>query len=152
MLSLQEARDLQAKVQKQILTRFTTYFLMISVAVFLLYRFVISEYSAVIAFGIVMLFLSVKSTKIHLFLRRKEFVGTVAYSNIVVEPVKRYASHQAGATYASYDVAMLELIVADEGGKSLHVNVGYNGAWGEYKIGDKVAVLRFVDQPIRVES
>jgi hypothetical protein len=151
MLSLQEAREIQAKEQKHSLTRFSAYFLMIAVAGCLIYKFFFSDYSALIAFGVVLLFLVAKSTRIHLFFRRKEFVGAVVYSNIVVEPVKKYASHQAGATYASYDVAMLELIAADENGKSLRINVGYNGAWGEYKIGDKVALLRFVDQPIRVE-
>lgn len=83
-----------------------------------------------------------------LTIQRKEFFGGIEYSNVKVEHVKQYASHQAGVTYNAIDVSVLDLIVVNENGKKLRKEFTYDWRWGDYIVGHQVYILRFVDRPI----
>lgn len=151
MLSLDEARKLQAKYQKSAVLKFSVFTVIILAALFLTLNFTdyLTQYASLYAVFAVLLLLAVKFSKIYVLFQHKEFVGTVQYSNLKMEPVKKYNSHQAGTTYQTNDVPMLDLIVLDDKGKKLRKTVEYQWGWAcQFPAGSRVAILRFIDQPI----
>lgn len=150
MLTLDEARKIQSKREKNSIAKFLLFSIIILTAMFLLIGFTdyLTQYKALYAVFIVLFLVTVKYSKIYVLLQHKEFVGTVEYSNINMEPVKRYASHQPGVNYTSDDVPVLDLMVVNNKGQKLRKTTEYNWMWGEYKAGCKVTVLRFIDQPL----
>jgi len=151
MLILDEARKLQAKYQRNAILKFSVISILILTVMFMLIEFTdyLTRYRALYAVFIVLFFVTVKYSKVYVLLQHKEFVGTVEYSNINMEPVKRYASHQPGANYTSDDVPVLDLIVVNNKGKKLRKTIEYNWMWGENNVGCKVTILRFIDQPFK---
>lgn len=151
MLTLDEARKLQAKYQRNAVLKFTVSLTAILTAMLLIFKFTdyLAKYSVLYAVFAVLFLLAVKYSKIYVLLQHKEFVGTVEYSNINLEPVKKYASHQPGVSYTTDEVPVLDLIAVNDKGRKLRKTVAYNWAWGEYKAGCKVTILRFIDQPFK---
>ncbi|MBE6692795.1 MAG: hypothetical protein E7586_05700 [Ruminococcaceae bacterium] len=81
--------------------------------------------------------------------RPKEFVGVIKYSNVTVENVKKYASHQPGATYDTTEVRMMYFVVSDEK-RTVRKTIEYDWHWGDFYEGQTVAVLRFIDRPFLI--
>jgi len=96
--------------------------------------------------------IAVIRSKILKFLQKKEFLGVVVQSNINVSTVKTNLSHQAGQRARTVDVPVLDIILESNDKKTLHITGPYSWKWGEYKIGDELVKLRFIDQPILVNK
>lgn len=152
MLTLNEARRLQAEREKKAVIRFSVLIAVIVAAFISVFVFTdyFQKYPALLyAVAAVSFAVSCMNSKIYRFFSPKEFTGTVVYINTSVELAKAYASHQPGVKYRTNEIRMLEMIV-DNGKKTVRKNTEYDLKWGEFREGQTVALLRFIDRPILI--
>ena len=150
MLTLEHARELQSKRSRVCLCKFCS-FLLLAIAIWcVLFFFTAYSTVATALFGI-LLCVGIRVSKLPAFLQKKEFTGKVVDSNVKTVTARRYgASNQPGTTYAASDVPVLEIAVENDMGKRVYKTTPYQWAWGEFKPGIQVCLLRFIDQPVRL--
>jgi hypothetical protein len=150
MLTLEQAKELQSKRSKACVGKLCIFVLTAAVVWFVIFFF--TEYLTVaVALSCVLLCVGIRVSKLPAFLQKKEFVGTVIDSNIKMVTARRYgASNQPGTTYAASEVPVLEITVENDAGKRICKETPYQWAWGEFKPGMQVCLLRMIDQPIKM--
>ena len=155
MLTLEKAREIQGKRCKASLLMFGGFVLLSAVSWGVLFFFTdyLNQYrSLYVAFPVLWL-IGAKVSRVHILLCRKEFTGKVVDSNIKMTTARRYGtSNQPGTTYAASEIPVLEITVENDVGKRVCKETPYQWAWGEYKPGQEVALLRFIDQPILLQD
>lgn len=150
-MTLEEARQKQARLQKQTITKFSIYMTLIIAAFVTLLAFTdyFTKYPILYAIFLIFLYLACKSSKIYYLFRPKEFVGVITYCNVTVENVQAYASHQPGAIYSINEVSMLDFVVV-KNKRKVRKNIEYDWHWGDFYEGQTVALLRFIDRPFLI--
>lgn len=153
MMTLEEARQKQARLQKQTITKFSIYMTLIIAAFATLLAFTdyFTKYSILYAIFLIFLYLTCKNSKIYYFFKPKEFVGEIIYCNVTVERVQAYASHQPGVKYTTNEVYMLDFIVK-KNNKTVRRNIEYDWHWGDFYEGQTVVLLRFIDRPFLIKN
>lgn len=151
MLTLEEARKTQEKIQKKTVIKFFVYMSLIIAAFTIIFAFTdyFEKYSVLYALFIVLFFLACKYSNIHYLFRPKEFTGVIKYCNITIEQAKKYATHQPGAKYASSEIHMLDIIIENDK-KTLRRTIEYDWHWGEFREGQTVTILRFIERPFLI--
>ena len=155
MLTLEQAKEIQRKRSKACLLKFGGYVLLAVALWGVLFFFTdyLAEYGALYAVFPLLLLVGAKMSKLLAFLQKKEFTGKVVDSNIKMTTARRYGtSNQPGTTYAASEIPVLEITVENGLGKRVYKETPYQWAWGEYKPGQEVALLRFIDQPILLKD
>jgi|LSQX01.3.fsa_nt_gb hypothetical protein len=151
MLTIEEARKIQAKREKACILKLIIYLGGLITSFLLVYFFTdyFQNYYTIYAFFAILLVFLLFKSKIYLFFQKKEVDCTIDYCNIKIESSKKYASNQPGVRYAATDIPMLEIIATDNSGKIIHKSIPYSNVWGEFQRGDKITLLRFINQPIK---
>lgn len=149
-MSLREARERQKEIQTKVIIKISLYTASILAFVFCIHFFtdLFGLYPALYALPVVLFLFALKNSRALEFLQPKEFIGTVKYCNIALEPQKKYASGQAGVGYDSYDVPMMQIIAINSQGRKYARDFQCRGNFGEFKEGDRIAVLRFIEIPL----
>jgi len=146
MYTLDELRIQENKAEKKTLVRFLCYQVLLfgfCLALLLLTDFF--DRQALRLFPLALFLLGFSLTKMHRFLRPKEFRGKVVHLYVGIEHRKKYLSGQAGLTYAADKIKMLDLVAENENGKSRSVSVPYRPHYKDLKTGDQVILFRFLD-------
>ena len=133
MMTLEEARQNEVKLQKQTIIKFSVYVVLIIAAFVALHVFTdyFEQYTVFYPIFALLFILACKYSKIYYFLRPKEFIGVIKYSNVTIENVKTHASHQAGSTYNTKEVRMLHFVVSNDK-KTVRRTIEYDWHWGEF--------------------
>ncbi len=151
MMTLDEARQKQAKLQKQTITKFSICMTLIIATFVVLFVFTdyFEKYSILYALYLIFFYLACKSSKIYYLFGPKEFTGIIQYCNITLVQAKKYATNQPGAKYASNEIFMLDIII-ENGKKTLRRTIEYDWHWGEFREGQTVVILRFIERPFLI--
>ena len=155
MVTLKQARELQKKRSKACLLKFSVFVLITAAIWCVLFFFTdyLTKYAALYILFPALLSIGVKTSRLFIFLQKREIFGKVVDSNIKMTTARRYgASNQPGTTYAASEIPFLEITVETPAGKRVRKETPYRWAWGEYMPGQEVALLRFIDQPILLKD
>lgn len=163
VLSLKEARTVQKEREKKAIQRFCFCFaaiLSLNVAADILFvRFQAdSRLIPLLAFLSLLIlgFLFVRC-RMHLFFQKKELTGIVVSTRADALPTHPYAAHIAGVRCRTVDQLCLELVVRAETGPEAKKKRTYvrqcvlTEELKSLRDGERVALLRFIDQPIRLD-
>ena len=153
MITLEQAKKLQKKRSKACFLKFGVFVLLSAVIWCVLFfcTSYLTEYAALYILFPALLFVGAKSSRLFVLLQKKEFCGKIVNSNIKMTTARRYgASNQPGTTYAAGEIPVLEITVENDNGKRFYKETPYQWAWGEYKPGMQVCILRFIDQPVKI--
>ncbi len=153
MLTLEQAKEIQRKRSKDCLLKFGGYVLLAVALWGVLFFFTdyLAKYGALYAVFPLLLLVGAKMSKLLEFLQKNEFIGKIVDGDIKMVTARRYgATNQPGATYAASDMPILEITVENDVGKRVYKTTPYQWAWGEFKPGMQVCLLRFIDQPVRL--
>ena len=147
-MTLNEARTLQKQREKKAIIGFLCSILFIAIGTFCLLQFtnVFEISSGFYLIPIVLFALSIKNTKIYLLLTAREFVGSVV--RLDVYPVK-VGKVKGEHTYETRQWEALEVAIFVDNGKRTKLKETYSSPiTAQIGIGTRVALLRFIDQPI----
>ncbi len=148
MLTLEEARLQQrANLRKSLLGFFGSVLLLSAACLGLYFADVRALYIG-IAVAFCVLVYVISRTRVYELFSPREFEGEVTYFNVRTEMVKKYYSHQAGATYNSYTVFRADISVTNKKGKTRYKTFRFADEYDDIRNGDKAILLRFVDPPI----
>lgn len=151
-MTLNEAKKLQKEREKRSIGWFILSVALNALITFLLFKFttLFSISSAFYLIPIGLLALTVKKTKVYLFLTAKEFRGKVV--RLDVYPVKT-GNIKGEHTYETSQGEALEVAMYIDNGKTAKLKEMYASPL-TYKIsvGTELALLRFIDQPIIIEA
>ena len=153
MLTLEQAKEIQRKRSKDCLLKFDGYVLLAVALWGVLFFFTdyLAKYGALYAVFPLLLLVGAKMSKLLAFLQKKEFIGKIVDGDIKMVTARRYgATNQPGTTHAASDMPILEITVENDVGKRVYKTTPYQWAWGEFKPGMQVCLLRFIDQPVRL--
>ncbi len=153
LLTLEEAREVQKGKQKRAALRLSG-FLVLDVALFFAFYLTsdyLTRYPGLYAVFVLVLFWGIHKSKILRFFQRKEVEGVVRYANVFVTLNKKYLSHQPGLKVQANEIRKLEIVIETEKGARIGRTVRYIKTWGDYLPGERVTLLRFIDQPIRMK-
>lgn len=151
-MTLNEAKKIQKEREKRSIGWFILSVALTALITFLLFKFttLFSISSAFYLIPIGLLALTVKKTKVYLFLTAKEFRGKVV--RLDVYPVKT-GNIKGEHTYETSQGEALEVAMYIDNGKTAKLKEMYASPL-TYKIsvGTELALLRFIDQPIIIEA
>ena len=141
MNKLQDFRVLQKKNEKKALFSFLLYQLcLVLLTVYLFFFTSFFDRAALRLLPLALFLLGIPLTKIHLFLRPREFRGKVIYLNVGIELRKKI-----GFTYLADKVKVMLLVTENHKGKRISVTVPYRKDYAQRKAGDTVTLFRFLD-------
>lgn len=98
MLTLDEARKIQAKREKSAIIRFAAWLVVIiavTITVYLLFDY-FQKYIVLYLVPAVCVFLNIRKSKIYFFLFPKEYSGNIKYCKLYIRIEKAVLSHQPG--------------------------------------------------------
>lgn len=151
-MTLQQARNLQKQEEKRVILKLIISAVIIGVASFLLFCYtdILQRSSLYYLIPFAALLVAVKYTGFATLFTAKEFTGTVIKNEIYNADERKV---KRGGFHALQDRFMeSEIIVKNEQGKTL-IRVYRNGDITNKLIeGDKIAILRFVPEPVVIES
>ncbi len=154
-MTLEEARKLQKKAETKSIVSFLVCFTVIGLLAALMFSYAtVLERSAFYwILPIAALAISVKTTKIHLFLSRKEFIGRVVHVHIYSLRERQRKGFNYGTGQSSTRrKSEAEIIVESEDGHSVMLTVKHQDTVAKLSDGDKLAILRFIEAPIIIED
>ena len=152
MLTHKEAKEIQRKREKKAIIGFFWSVLFIALGTFCLLQFtsIFEISSGFYLIPIVLFALSVKNTKIYLFLTAKEFRGKVVRLDLY--PVKT-GKVKGEHTYETRQGEALEAaIYVDNGKKTKLKEMLATPIVYQISVGTELSLLRFIDQPIIIEG
>lgn len=149
MLTLKEARKIQKEREDKAIFQFILAFAFIGVGSFLLFYLtdILALSSIFCLIPIILLGLAIKKTRIHLFLTKKEFKGTVI--RLDVYPVKT-GSIKGEHSYEVRQGEQLETEIFIQGDGRLRTCIipSYIPVAPMIAVGTPICLLRFIDEPI----
>ncbi len=155
MMTLDEARKLQKKNETNSIVSFLVCFTAIGLltAVMFSYTTVLEKSAFYWILPIATLAIAVKTTKIYLFLSRKEFIGRVVHVHIysIRERQRKGFNYGTGAN-STKRRNEAEIIVESEDGSSVMLTVKHQDTVAKLSDGDKLAILRFIETPVIIEA
>lgn len=152
MLTLNEAKKIQKERERKAILVFCISVALTALITFLLIKFttLFSISSAFYLIPIGLLALTVKKTKVYLLLTAREFRGKVV--RLDVYPVKT-GNIKGEHTYETRQGEALEVAIYIDNGKRTKLKEMYASPLTyQISVGTELSLLRFIDQPIIIES
>ena len=94
--------------------------------------------------------ISIYFSKVYLFLTPRKTYGKIIYLNVEVANQRKHPGVGFPATYSTYPVPELTIDVETENNKIIRKTLPYSDSNLRLGIGDKIALIRFSDFPIRL--
>lgn len=155
MMTLNDARKIQKQNETRSLTAFLISFTIIGLLTAIMFSFTdVLEHSAFyLTIPITAMLAAIMLTGIYKFLSKKEFTGRVVHVHIYSIRERR----RKGINWGTGAGAMprrqeAEIIAEDPEGKSVMLTVKHQDTVSKLSVGDKIAVLRFVETPVIIED
>lgn len=150
MLTLKEARKIQKERESRAVLRFVFSLALVGLATFLLMEFttVFEINNVFYLIPAALIAFAIKKTKIYMFFTAREFTGNVTYLNVYIVKAQRV---KGGRGYVTNDHLEVEIII-ENGERSKMIQIPASPVTNSITVGTKLAVLRFIDDPIILEQ